>query len=268
MKDVLTGRVGRLNERITSWVARIAAVALALIAVVTFCDVIARKVFNSGFTFTVEMTEMLMALIVFLGVGLVTHQRGHIVVDVLTLRLSERSRVWLGLVTNLLSLGFVLLMVWRMWVQAAFISSKGDITPIWNIPFWPIPYPIPPPTPFPSPPFFLPPPPCAHPQKLGAGTRRGAFPGLGRAPRHVAVDPRHPDPRPAVRAAGRRHAARLRHGAERIPGHAAADRRQCVAGAARPDGLRDGARLQPVGDPHARADGLHRRRSRAQRIAL
>lgn len=140
MNDPLTSRVGRLNELITSWLARIAAVALALIAVVTFCDVIARKVFNSGFTFTVEMTEMLMAVIVFLGVGLVTHQRGHIVVDVLTLRLSERSRVWLGLVTNLLSLGFVLLMVWRLWVQAAFISSKGDITPIWNIPLWPIAY--------------------------------------------------------------------------------------------------------------------------------
>ena len=140
MREPLTSRVGRLNERITSWLARIGAVALALIAVVTFCDVIARKVFNSGFTFTVEMTEMLMAVIVFLGVGLVTHQRGHIVVDVLTLRLSERSRVWLGLVTNVLSLGFVLLMVWRLWVQAAFISSKGDTTPIWNIPLWPIAY--------------------------------------------------------------------------------------------------------------------------------
>jgi TRAP-type C4-dicarboxylate transport system permease small subunit len=140
VKDALTSRVGRLNELITSWLARLAAVALALIAVVTFCDVIARKVFNSGFTFTVEMTEMLMAVIVFLGVGLVTHQRGHIVVDVLTLRLSERSRVWLGLVTNLLSLGFVLLMVWRLWLQAAFIGSKGDTTPIWNIPLWPIAY--------------------------------------------------------------------------------------------------------------------------------
>ena len=140
MKDTLTSGVGRLNERLTLWLARIAAVALGLIAVVTFCDVIARKVFNSGFTFTVEMTEMLMALIVFLGVGLVTHQRGHIVVDVLTLRLSERSRVWLGLVTNVLSLGFVLLMVWRLWIQAAFITSKGDTTPIWNVPLWPIAY--------------------------------------------------------------------------------------------------------------------------------
>jgi len=140
MKDVLTSRIGRLNERVASWLARIATVALALIAVVTFCDVIARKVFNSGFTFTVEMTEMAMALIVFLGVGLVTHQRGHIVVDVLTLRLSERARVWLGLVTNILSLGFVVIMVWRLWLQAAFITDKGDTTPILNFPLSPIAY--------------------------------------------------------------------------------------------------------------------------------
>jgi len=140
MRDPLTSQVGRLNARVTFCLARIATVALALIAVVTFCDVIARKVFNSGFTFTVEMTEMAMALIVFLGVGLVTHQRGHIVVDVVTLRLSERARVWLELVTNILSLGFVLIMVWRLWLQAFFIRSKGDLTPIWNIPLWPIAY--------------------------------------------------------------------------------------------------------------------------------
>lgn len=140
MVDVLTSRVGRLNGLVTTLLARIATIALALIAVVTFCDVIARKVFNAGFTFTVEMTEMAMALIVFLGVGLVTHQRGHIVVDLVTLRLSERSRVWLGLVTNILSLGFVAIMVWRLWLQAAFIASKGDSTPIWNFPLWPIAY--------------------------------------------------------------------------------------------------------------------------------
>jgi TRAP-type C4-dicarboxylate transport system permease small subunit len=140
VQDVLTSRIGRLNGFITLWLARIATVALALIAIVTLCDVVARKVFSTGFTFTVEMTEMSMALIVFLGVGLVTHQRGHIVVDVVTLRLPERTRVWLGLVANVLSLGFVLIMVWRLWLQAAFITSKGDTTPILNFPLWPIAY--------------------------------------------------------------------------------------------------------------------------------
>jgi TRAP-type C4-dicarboxylate transport system permease small subunit len=140
MKDVLTTSVGRLNGLIALWLARIATVALSLIAIVTLCDVIARKLFNWGFTFTVEMTEMAMALIVFLGVGLVTHRREHIAVDVVTLRLTERARVWFGLGTNILSLGFVALMVWRLWLQAAFITAKGDTTPILNFPLWPIAY--------------------------------------------------------------------------------------------------------------------------------
>jgi TRAP-type C4-dicarboxylate transport system permease small subunit len=137
MKDVLSGPVAQLNGRVTLWLARVATVALAAIAFVTFCDVVARRLFNSGFTFTVEFTELSMALIVFLGVGLVTHQRGHIVVDVVTLRMSDYVRIWLGLIANILSLGYVVIMVWRMWGQAAFVFSKGDMTPIWNIPLWP-----------------------------------------------------------------------------------------------------------------------------------
>jgi TRAP-type C4-dicarboxylate transport system permease small subunit len=140
MRDVLTGPVARLNGRVTWWLARIATVALAAVASVTFCDVIARKLFSKGFTFTVEFTEITMALIVFLGVGLVTHERGHIVVDVVTLRLPVRLRVWLAFVINVLSLGFVTIMIWRLWLQAAFILSKGDTTPIWNAPLWPIAY--------------------------------------------------------------------------------------------------------------------------------
>jgi TRAP-type C4-dicarboxylate transport system permease small subunit len=140
MTDILTSRVARLNGLITLALARVATAALAVIAVVTLCDVVARKVFNSGFTFTVEATEMAMALIVFLGVGLVTHRREHIVVDVVTLRLRERLRVWLGLLTNILSLGFVALMVWRLWLQAASIADKGDTTPILNFPMAPIAY--------------------------------------------------------------------------------------------------------------------------------
>lgn len=137
MTDILSSRVAQLNGRVTLWLARVATIALALIAFVTFCDVVARRAFNSGFTFTVEFTEVSMALIVFLGVGLVTHQRGHIVVDVVTLRLSDRARIWLGLIANILSLGYVATMVWRMWGQAFFVLSKGDMTPIWNVPLWP-----------------------------------------------------------------------------------------------------------------------------------
>ena len=86
--------VVRANGRVTLWLARIATAALAIIAVVTFCDVIGRYVFNRPFIFTVELTEIAMAVVVYFGVGLVTHEDAHISADVVTLRLSlDRSPV-------------------------------------------------------------------------------------------------------------------------------------------------------------------------------
>ena len=68
---------------------------------------IGRYFFHAAFTFTVELTQMAMALVVYFGVGLVTHERGHISADVVTLRLPPRLRALLALVTNLLALAFV-----------------------------------------------------------------------------------------------------------------------------------------------------------------
>jgi TRAP-type C4-dicarboxylate transport system permease small subunit len=119
------------------WLARIAAAVLGLLAVMTFCDVIARYFFNSPFSFTVEITEIAMGMIVYFGVGLVTQDNGHISVDIVTLRLSDWWRAMLGLVTNVAALGFLALMVWRLWLRTVVLFDKGDVSPIMLIPRWP-----------------------------------------------------------------------------------------------------------------------------------
>jgi TRAP-type C4-dicarboxylate transport system permease small subunit len=120
------------------WLARIGALALAVIAIATFCDVIARYFLNKPFSFTVELTELAMALVVYFGVGLVTHENAHINADVVVLRLPPRMRGLFVLVTNVLALGFLAIMVWRLWLRAGFLLDKGDTTPVWAIPLWPI----------------------------------------------------------------------------------------------------------------------------------
>jgi TRAP-type C4-dicarboxylate transport system permease small subunit len=100
--------------------------------------VIARYFFNSPFTFTVEMTELGMGLIVFLAVGLTTHEEGHISVDIVTLRLTEWFRSLLAAFTNLVAFVFLAAMVWRIWLRAEFLLQKGDVTPIWHQPIWPV----------------------------------------------------------------------------------------------------------------------------------
>jgi TRAP-type C4-dicarboxylate transport system permease small subunit len=108
--------------------------------VVTFCDVVGRYVFNAPFTFTVEVTELAMGLIVYLAIGLTTHEDGHISVDFFILRLSTWLRAMLAVVTNILALAFLAFMVWRVWLRAGELFAKGDITQVWHIPIWPVAY--------------------------------------------------------------------------------------------------------------------------------
>ena len=56
MPDTLADCLWRWNGRVTWWLAPIAAAALALLAAITFCDVVARYFFNAPFSFTVEIT--------------------------------------------------------------------------------------------------------------------------------------------------------------------------------------------------------------------
>jgi TRAP-type C4-dicarboxylate transport system permease small subunit len=125
------------NGWVTLWLARIACVALIVIAAVTFFDVIGRYFFQAPFPFTVELTQLAMAIVVYFGVGLVTHEDGHINADIVTLRLSPRRRALLAVLTNLLALGFLAAMAWCLWVQANFLLAKGDTTMVWTVPLWP-----------------------------------------------------------------------------------------------------------------------------------
>ena len=131
-------RFAQVNARLTIWLARIGAVALVVIAAATFSDVVARYFLNRPFSFTVELTEIAMALVVYLGVGLVTHENGHINADFIVLRLPPRARAVLAAATNLLALAFLAIMVWRLWARAGFLYDKGDTTPVWIAPLWPI----------------------------------------------------------------------------------------------------------------------------------
>src|SRR6266513_2449210 len=123
MNGMMLGALGRANGWITLWLARIASAALALIAAVTFFDVVGRYFFRAPFAFSVELTQLAMAIVVYFGVGLVTHEDAHISADVVTLRLPPRGRALLAVVTNLLAAAFLVLMVWRLCVHAVF---RGD----------------------------------------------------------------------------------------------------------------------------------------------
>jgi len=138
MSSRLTTTLSRANERATLFLARIGAAALAIIALTTFGDVIGRYFFKAPFSFTVELTEMGMAVLVYFGMGIVTHENGHISADFLVSRLPLRFCALLAVMTNLLALGFIGLTIWQLWLHAFYLFQKGDLTQNWRVPLWPV----------------------------------------------------------------------------------------------------------------------------------
>ncbi len=134
------GGLSTLNGRVTMWLARAGAVGLAVIMVLTFCDVIGRYVFNAPIVGTVEVTELLMGMMVYLGVGLTTHARGHIRVDIVIDLLPPRVRTFLDILTLAISIVLVSLMCWHLWRKADATVEKNDLTQIWEWPVWPAAY--------------------------------------------------------------------------------------------------------------------------------
>lgn len=131
--DALVGRAG-------DGLAGAGALVLAAMMVMTFADVVGRYAFNRPIVGIVEMTEMCMGLIVFLGLTFTTRAGGHIAVDIVTSRLPAGWRRRLELVAHLASTLIVALMSWQLWRMAADTVSDNLLTQVWELPVYPVAY--------------------------------------------------------------------------------------------------------------------------------
>ena len=124
-------------QRAMTWLAWAGGVTLAMMALLTFADVIGREVFRSPIPPKVELTELLMALTVYLGLGLTTITRGQIRVDVIVLYLPVRLRAVLDTITYAISFLFVCAIGWRLLDRMLIKLEKSDETQLLAIPTWP-----------------------------------------------------------------------------------------------------------------------------------
>ena len=127
-----------LARRGTDRLARIGAYALAVMMVLTFCDVIGRYFFNAPIVGTVEVTELLMGLIIYTGIGMTTLARGHIQVDIVVTHLPAKVRAGVEVVIYAGTIAFSLLIFWQLWLKAIDTFEANDLTQVWFLPVWPV----------------------------------------------------------------------------------------------------------------------------------
>jgi TRAP-type transport system small permease protein len=104
--------VDRLSEAIAQWTQRMiwiergAAVVLLVLMLLTMSSqVIARYVFNSPYSWSEELSRLLMIWMIFMAAAHVMAEGGHIAVDLWSSRVSRRFCVWCDCLVNIVVIG-------------------------------------------------------------------------------------------------------------------------------------------------------------------
>ncbi len=124
-------------RRMSALLAAAAAALLVLMMTLTFCDVAGRYLFNAPLYFTIELTQLFMGMIVFLGLALTTLRRGHVTVDVFVTLLPPSLRRMTDLLGSICTMGVLALIAWRLFDRVATNIDDGLRTQLLHLPVFP-----------------------------------------------------------------------------------------------------------------------------------
>ena len=114
------------------------SIALFFMMALTFVDVIGRYVFNSPIIGALELTEFSMAIVIFLGLVLLTAQEGHVTVDLLDSFIPDKIKTIQNVIINLINLAVMAVISWRLWLKAMDAKGFGDMTQFLELPLAPL----------------------------------------------------------------------------------------------------------------------------------
>lgn len=112
-------------------------IVLLAMMMMTVADVILRYFFSLPIIGSMEISIVMMACVVFLGLAWCALKDGHISVDIVTGRLSKRGRALLNGFDNLITLVLALVIAWRSFLEALSVKDMEITSPILGIPRYP-----------------------------------------------------------------------------------------------------------------------------------
>jgi TRAP-type transport system small permease protein len=122
------------TQGIQQAVGLLLVVMLSAIVALTFTDVMGRRLFNTPVFGANDITEHLMAVIIFAGLPLLTAQRGHLSIDLFDhWLLQPKWRFWHKAV-DLLIAAVLGLIAWQYFVSIQEAHSFNEVSPALGIP--------------------------------------------------------------------------------------------------------------------------------------
>jgi TRAP-type C4-dicarboxylate transport system permease small subunit len=135
--------MGQANRAATAVDRALHYVAGALIIAVmalTVYNILGRWLFNEPFRGTVELTQLAMLGIVYLGMAYAQDKGNHIAVDLLYNKMPTPVRVAMDWFATLLSLAILAALAWQLYKYSQVLDRGGRVTASRGIPLFPAAY--------------------------------------------------------------------------------------------------------------------------------
>lgn len=129
----LLGGVMKFLNRLDEWLI---AILLAAMTLLTFSQVVMRYVFNSGFTWAVELTGIFFAGMIFIGISYGVRVGAHIGVDAVIRLLKPKTLRITSIVAVLLCLLYAGLVIYGSMIYVLKMKSAGIELEDLPIPMW------------------------------------------------------------------------------------------------------------------------------------
>jgi TRAP-type C4-dicarboxylate transport system permease small subunit len=126
-------------QKIAYFMYGIAGVALAGIMFLTVADVFLR-LFKIPIVGTYEIVSLLGAVVIGFAIPQTTIERGHVLMDFLTGRLSFGGQQVLHLVTRLLAISIFFIIGWNLFNLGNDLMSTGQVSLTLKLPEYPVAY--------------------------------------------------------------------------------------------------------------------------------
>lgn len=128
--------LGRALEMVEAVLNLVSSIVLFILLLYVTAEVTMRLMFNSPLAGHLEMSQLLIAASVFLGLAYAQARRGHVGMDILINRLPPRPAMIFDTITLFLSFVAVGIIVWYAWSGAVNSFLIGDVTPTSDVPTW------------------------------------------------------------------------------------------------------------------------------------
>jgi TRAP-type transport system small permease protein len=140
MNDTRRGLRHRLANACDIALASVAGTLLFAMMTLTFIDVVLRYFFNAPIKGGFEVTEMMMAVLIFAGLPLVSRKNEHVTIDVMDRIFPYGLRRLLHVLIHLVCAAALAGMAWLLYRKAGNFAEIGDITQTLKFPIAPFVY--------------------------------------------------------------------------------------------------------------------------------